>query len=67
MQASAAKRQQWTRRMERFGRSGKSVTQFCAAEGVSVERLDGGDTPLRGSNFILGRNTPPASLSGRDR
>jgi hypothetical protein len=35
-QASAAKRQQWAKRLERFRRSQLTVTQFCEAEGISV-------------------------------
>ena len=31
-----AKVQQWTRRFERFTRSGQTVAQFCGDEGVSV-------------------------------
>jgi hypothetical protein len=35
-QASAAKRQQWAKRLERFDRSQLTVSQFCKNEGVSV-------------------------------
>jgi hypothetical protein len=31
----AATRRQWAERLERFRRSGQTVAQFCAAEGVS--------------------------------
>ena len=31
-----AKRQEWTRRLQRFEASGLSVRQFCRAEGVST-------------------------------
>ena len=31
----AATRRQWAERVERFRRSGQTVAQFCAAEGVS--------------------------------
>ena len=31
-----AKVKQWTQRFDRFGKSGQSVTEFCAAEGISA-------------------------------
>jgi transposase len=31
----AATRRRWAERLERFRRSGQTITQFCAAEGVS--------------------------------
>jgi hypothetical protein len=31
----AATRRQWAERVERFRRSGQTVAQFCAAEGIS--------------------------------
>lgn len=34
--SDSPKRQQWTERLERFARSGKTVAEFCRTEGVSV-------------------------------
>ncbi len=37
--ASAAKRREWSERLERFEVSGQTVAKFCEAEGVSTASL----------------------------
>lgn len=50
------KRQQWAKRLERFGKSGQTVAQFCRAEGVAPpsfyqwKRKLGGVTKTKSAN-----------------
>ncbi len=53
-----ATRRQWGERLERFGRGGQTVAQFCAAEGVSVPSFYVWKRTLAGEAKSPGSVTP---------
>ena len=53
----AVARQAWSERLGRFGQAGQTVSQFCAAEGVSVASFYSWRRKLRGETPV------PASLA----
>ncbi len=39
--SNSVKRQQWAERLDRYGRSGRTVAEFCGAKQISIPSFDG--------------------------